>query len=377
MTSPDNDTTIVFGTGDRFEVGTGIAARVDGRSDDPGLGDRVRAAMGASGGSVAFGAAGFEPNAPARFIVPERVETLSRDELAARLADPVPAGDPRLRTRTAEPTEEEFAELVRRALKAIDEEEPLRKVVLGRWLDLRFEAGIEVRRILSALLRQPPHTHVFSLPHPPDARSSEREPTWTLVGGSPELLVERHGRSIGSWPLAGSLPRSADPTRLTESDKDRHEHGLVVDQVTASLTGVSRTPVRAPAPELFGTDSMWHLGTRITAELAAEHTDLGVVELAQLLHPTPAVAGTPTGRARELIAALEPDRRGPMTGWVVRVDAAGDGTAVLAIRSALVDSDRARLFAGAGIVPGSDPDAEVAETGAKFATMLSALGVGE
>uniref|UniRef100_UPI0015F1001F isochorismate synthase n=1 Tax=Pseudonocardia pini TaxID=2758030 RepID=UPI0015F1001F len=162
---------------------------------------------------------------------------------------------------------------------------------------------------------------------------------------------------------------------LLASDKDRREHALVAGQV-ADVLGRFCADLEVPAgPEVIGTPTMWHLSSRITGRLV----DPGVssLELAEALHPTPAVCGVPEDPARAAIADLEADDRGYFTGLVGWTDPRGDGEWVITIRSAEVSGETVRLFAGAGIVEGSEPAAELAETGAKFRTMLRALGVDE
>ena len=201
----------------------------------------------------------------------------------------------------------------------------------------------------------------------------------TLFGASPELLVSRTDRNVVSHPLAGSFPRSNDPAEdqrraeaLQGSAKDRHEHALVVEAIADVLTDYCSELAVPPVPELVPTGTMWHLGTRITGRLA----DPGItaLDLAVALHPTPAVCGVPPDRARAAIAELEGFQRGFYAGAVGWCDAAGDGTWVVAIRCAELSAQGLRLYAGAGIVAGSDPDAELAETEAKFGTMLVVLG---
>lgn len=117
---------------------------------------------------------------------------------------------------------------------------------------------------------------------------------------------------------------------------------------------------------------MWHLSTTVTGELA--DPAVSALDLASALHPTPAVCGTPTEVARAVIAELEPFDRGPYTGMVGWQDADGDGEWVVTIRCAEAEGRSLRLFAGAGVVAASSPEAETAETGAKFRTFLSAVG---
>nr|BFE82385.1 hypothetical protein GCM10020093_049860 [Planobispora longispora] len=202
----------------------------------------------------------------------------------------------------------------------------------------------------------------------------------TLIGASPELLVSRRGRTVISNPLAGSAARSADPAEdrrraaaLAASAKDLHEHRLVVEAVADALAPYCADLDVPNGPELTSTETMWHLSTRVTGVL--RDPDTPVLALAAALHPTPAVCGTPRLRARRAIEELEPFDRGFYTGLVGWTDAAGDGEWAVTIRCAEAAGRMLRLYAGAGIVPGSDPDKELAETSAKFRTMLRALGV--
>jgi menaquinone-specific isochorismate synthase len=198
-----------------------------------------------------------------------------------------------------------------------------------------------------------------------------------LVGASPELLVSRRGRVATSRPMAGTVPRGATAAaeasglaRLTGSDKEGVEHRLVVDAVTEGLAKVADRVEVAPA-EVVRLATVAHLATEVTAELTEPLPS--ALELAGLLHPTPAVGGCPRDAAMAAIAALEPFDRGRYAGPVGWVDAAGDGEWAVALRCAALDGRRARLLAGAGIVPGSDPDDEWAETEHKLAAMLEVL----
>jgi menaquinone-specific isochorismate synthase len=198
-----------------------------------------------------------------------------------------------------------------------------------------------------------------------------------LVGASPELLVSRRGRVATSRPMAGTVPRGATAAaeasglaRLTGSDKEAVEHRLVVDAVTEGLAKVADR-VEVAAAEVVRLATVAHLATQVTAELTEPLPS--ALELAGLLHPTPAVGGCPLDAAMAAIAALEPFDRGRYAGPVGWVDAAGDGEWAVALRCAALDGRRARLLAGAGIVPGSDPDAEWAETEDKLRAVLEVL----
>jgi isochorismate synthase len=196
-----------------------------------------------------------------------------------------------------------------------------------------------------------------------------------FVGASPELLVARDGTTISSKPLAGTAARAADPdgARLLASAKDHAEHAFVADAVRATLEPHCGT-LDVGAPHLLGTSTVWHLATDVRGTVRPDGPT--ALELAALLHPTPAVCGTPRAQARAAIAELEPFDRGLYTGTVGWVDANGDGQWAVALRCAEVEGARARLFAGAGIVAASDPDEELAETDAKMLGLLDALRYG-
>jgi isochorismate synthase len=235
---------------------------------------------------------------------------------------------------------------------------------------------------LARRLGADPHVLRFVAPLPVAAGEA---PAW-LVGATPERLLARRGAQVLSEPLAGSAPRLPDAAAsqaradaLLHSAKDQQEHRYVVQAIADLLAPLCRQ-LRVPdAPSLYATDTMWHLGTRIEGQLkdaspdALAHTSS--VALAALLHPTPAVGGTPRARAVQAIAELEPVPRGFYAGAVGWCDAQGDGDWHVALRCARVQGHEARLFAGAGIVADSIPASEGAETRAKFNAMLHALGV--
>lgn len=294
---------------------------------------------------------------------------------AMSVAPGVPATNPNL---VAEPSAAEYASLVSRALAAMDADagraEALEKIVLAR--TLRVEAREEISPdALMARLGQDPAVTAFRVALPPRGQARR-----TLVGGTPELLVEKSGASITSHPLAGSARREADRTAdrtaseaLLRSEKDQREHAFVVEYIMDALAPWCRELGAPDGTTLTSTRSMWHLGTRITGKLKDPETPS--VLLAALLHPTPAVCGLPMARAYDLIGELEPVPREFYAGAVGWCDQRGDGAWHVAIRCAEISGHVARLYAGAGIVPGSDPMAEAAETGAKFGALLAALGL--
>lgn len=319
-----------------------------------------------------LGALPFDRNAPARLVVPQQLHTATTPLANTPLSGPLLSGY----TQRPTPTPAEYRRSVKRAL-ALLAGDTLDKVVLSRTLLLRGLDPIDIRPLLHNLAchNHAGATFAMDLPPRPDAA-----PLRTLVGASPELLVSRKGRTVLSHPLAGSAPRSSDPIEdrrradaLLASAKDQREHAVVVEAVVAGLRRFCRRVEAPPAPTLLATATMWHLGTPIQGELSDPTTS--ALELAAALHPTPAVCGFPTAQARAAIGALESFERGFYTGAVGWCDAAGDGEWYVTIRCAEVEGHQIRLFAGAGIVPGSQPEAELAETSAKLGTLLRALGL--
>ncbi|MDX2087232.1 MAG: isochorismate synthase [Kofleriaceae bacterium] len=197
-----------------------------------------------------------------------------------------------------------------------------------------------------------------------------------LVAATPERLVQREGKVVRCDALAGSISREGDLEQaaqaLLASAKDRREHAIVALAVRAVLEGAGGL-VDAPAePTVRALRHVLHLYTPFRAELRAPRH---VLDLAARLHPTPAVGGTPSDVAAAWIETHEPVARGWYAAPVGWFDLDGNGELAVALRSGVIEGDRAHLWAGAGIVAGSDPDRELAETEIKLRAMLGALGV--
>lgn len=331
------------------------------------------------GRSVLMGAVPFDIREPARLVVPQRVwhEPASsepvrgpgRAQAARRNGDGIDGpteGAPR-----QEPLPEVFEQSVRRALQ-LSESGELDKVVLSRTLAVQLRRRPDLPALLSRLADRNTRGYTYAVPLVQGG---------VFVGATPELLVRRIGNRVVVNPLAGSAARSADPARdrtiaqtLMASDKDRREHAVVIDEVARALRPLCRTLDVPPAPEVVATDALWHLSTTLVGELADARTTS--LDLALALHPTPAVCGYPTARAHEAIGELEPFARGYFAGFVGWCNVQGDGEWAVALRCAEIHDTAVRLYAGAGVVPGSVPASETAETATKFRTMLSALGLG-
>ncbi len=361
-------------------------------------------------GVVALGALPFDPAAPARLLVPHLtygragdaewvtvVGVGSDDPLGGRAAAgarwrarlvraatrfaSAPSGPPRradgdgaVHARlTASPGGPGYARSVASAVARIDAS-GLEKVVLARCVDVALDPLPAPAAVLERLHRQEPDCTVFTVP----------VPGGRFLGASPELLVSRRGRTVVSCPLAGTIALGDEPgrgaTALLASGKDQSEHRYVVEDIARALSGYCETLSVPEEPAAVLLHSVAHLATRLEGTLRQPPTGPSALpsalDLLGSLHPTPAVGGTPRGEALALIAALEPEPRGFWAGPVGWLSADGDGDWFLGIRSALLNRSGARLLAGAGIVSGSDPAGELAETTIKLRPVLEALAPG-
>jgi isochorismate synthase len=239
-----------------------------------------------------------------------------------------------------------------------------RKVVLARGVRVRTDRPLRPAVLLGQLRRAYPATYLFSV--------------GGFVGASPELLVGRAGERVVAHPMAGTAPRSGDPATdarlaagLLASSNTRAEHRHTIDMVHDTLLPWCSYLDEEAEPSIVAMANVQHLSTRIEGRLSAPAPS--VLELVAALHPTPAVGGSPRDEALAMIAELEDlDRRrfaGPV-GWI---DAQGNGTWAVGIRSAELEEDGAVLYAGVGVVAESDPAAELAETRAKLQALLSAI----
>ncbi len=291
----------------------------------------------------------------------ERVRELRTAPLA--LLDPAPAG--RYRVASAMPPEH-YEAAVARAVELIRGGE-LEKVVLAREVHVHAPREYDPAALFGVLREGFPSCFVFCVGRGDGA----------FLGASPELLLRREGHRVSALALAGSMRRSADPAvddhlgeQLMHSEKDREEHAIVIRRIEHTLRPHALWAAAPPEPTLVKVANIQHLGTPIRAQLAQP---LDVIELLELMHPTPAVGGEPLARARPLIPALEGLDRGWYAGPVGWADATGDGEFCVALRCALLRGRVARCYAGVGVVRDSDPSAELAETEVKLAALLPLL----
>ncbi len=370
-------------------------------------------AEGLGGGPIVVGGFAFAPDggeaphwagfAPASLIVPEvaltrRVSRRDRgegraevrltlaamahpddlaDELMARLErrlaelrdaplpllDPAPAG--RYQVASAMPPEH-YEAAVRSAVRTIEAGE-VEKIVLAREVQVHAPRDYDPAAVFGVLREAFPSCFVFCV-----GRGNA-----TLVAASPELLVRREGHRVSTLALAGSTRRSADPAvddhlgeQLLRDESYREEHAIVARRIERALRPHAVWVAAAPEPELVRIANIQHLATPIRAQLAAP---IEALELAGLMHPTPAVGGEPAAPALRLIPALEGLDRGWYSGPVGWTDGAGDGEFCVALRCALLRGGVAHCYAGNGIVRDSDPAKELAETEIKLQALLPLL----
>ena len=243
----------------------------------------------------------------------------------------------------------------------------LEKVVLGRSVVVTSHEAPQPFELAERLRSDYPACYTFGW----------REGDATFVGASPELLVATHEQSIRSHPLAGSAPRGegedldrAIGEALMASSKDRSEHWLVVQDITRRLEPVTHELTVAEHPSLRKLAHVQHLSSEIVGTLSE---DLSVIEVAGLIHPTPAVGGSPGPESLALISKLEDMDRGWYAGGLGWRNGDGSGEIAVALRCALLRGPQAYVYAGSGIVADSDPYAELEETRLKFRTIMRLL----
>jgi menaquinone-specific isochorismate synthase len=399
----------------RIELPRGLTdaaavAKVAGRLAAIRHGDDV---AGPGTGPVALGALPFVRDAPGSLVVP-RVVIGRRDgeawitttarpgsgpsaaHLADRMtsdalggfADPRPA--PSQFTLTSAMDHDDWGRLVAGAVAHIDDG-ALGKVVLARQVDVTANRPFVTSDVLSRLLALYPTCMVFRVDG--------------FLGASPELLIERRGAHVASHPLAGTIGRSGDLATdealiagLLASPKERREHAYVIEGLRRTLGPVCESLDIPDKPTVLELRNVSHLATHLSGVLSAVpdgpdgspghpgravapgdepvHPGFAVPTALQLVarvHPTPAVGGTPTNEAVAYIGQVEGFDRGRYAGPVGWMDARGDGSWAIGLRSAHVDGDHATMYAGVGIVAGSRPGPELQETQLKLQALLAAL----
>ena len=258
---------------------------------------------------------------------------------------------------------ESFTQNVRAALEKVNSG-VLHKVVLARQIVGTSNSPIDPRQLTSGLESAYPDTHIFAL--------------GGLVGASPETLASVRGGTLSATVLAGSTGRGVNPDddqrhaeELAQSAKDLDEHEYAVSSAVQSLEQSGFGPVVADEPRALKLKNLWHLATDIKSEVP---TGLTAFDVLGTLHPTAAVAGTPTEAALSLIDELEPFDRGFFGGPVGWCDSQGNAEFAIALRCAQLSDNRKTItaHAGAGIVADSIPEKELLETDLKFLPIIDA-----
>ena len=259
-----------------------------------------------------------------------------------------------------------FKSAVASALKSIEKEE-LSKIVIAHATDVFSATPFNIIHSLNNLRQRHSDCYIFST-------SNGRG--HSFIGASPERLISIQNQRLVTDALAGSAPRgktasedASFASRLLSSQKEQREHQAVTQFIIQRLRQLDLTPQRSPR-QLLQLSNIQHLWTQIYAQLPAHVNPLDIVAR---LHPTPAVAGVPTQRACEQIRRYETFDRGLYAAPLGWIDYQGNSHFIVGIRSALIKGNHARLYAGAGIVAGSDPDKEFAEVQLKLQSLLKAL----
>ncbi|ELZ13562.1 isochorismate synthase [Halovivax asiaticus JCM 14624] len=273
---------------------------------------------------------------------------------------------PRLESQQRSTTPDEWRHQVRRAVEAIDTTE-LQKIVLAQSLTATLDGALALPTMLTRLRRRYPACYRFAI----DGTDGS-----TFFGATPERLISKDGTTFETEALAGSVPRGETPDEesshaddLRQSEKLDAEHAFVVDAIRTNLTDlVESIAIRPQTIKRLAT--IQHLQTPMHGQIGA---NTHVLDIVRALHPTPAVGGVPQTQACETIRSIEPIDRGWYAAPIGWFDEHGDGEFAVGIRSGVISGERVTLFAGNGIVAGSDADEEAAEIDLKFRSILDEL----
>lgn len=309
---------------------------------------------------------GTDPAVAIFFGAEEEIDSIVQRDLVAEalnIVDVAPGDSPDHFTLEAVIAHETFRHKVADAVSAI-EKGHIEKVVLARELAITANRPFSQQDLLGRLRALHPSCLSFAIDG--------------FFGATPELLLRKDGHRTTSIPLAGTIARSGDPEEderhardLMHSEKDRSEHQFVIDEICRILSSFADEIDVPSKPHILELRNVVHLATSIEAKLESQATT--ALEIATQLHPTPAICGVPRAAAQRYIADHEGFSRDHYAGLVGYIDAHGDGEWWIGIRSAIVDGNTARMFAGVGIVADSDPASELAETQLKLQAMLAVL----
>ena len=332
---------------------------------------------GGGTGPILFTSFAFDENQPAKLIIPQIVigqkngkswitwigET-SQPEIS-QLKNSVVSGE--IKWQAGSISEEKWRSQVAVAIKSINDGK-LEKVVLARDLTATSTSAIDARQLLKRLEIEYPSTWLFLVDG--------------LVGATPELLVRLSKSLVTSRVLAGTIRKTGDEDRdltlaasLAKSSKDLEEHEYAVRSVADALAPFCSSTNVPDSPFVLHLSNVMHLATDVTGVLNDSAKPTDIFTLISELHPSAAVCGTPTKKASELITELEQMNRGRYAGPVGWIDIHGDGEIAIALRCGQISQDKLKIqiYAGCGVVAGSDPEKEFAESQAKLMPMRTAL----
>lgn len=326
-----------------------------------------------NGPEIVMGAIPFWSDCPTALVLPQHTSELSSEQVSVMQRHHVSRMRPLPALQVQSHDHAAYERSVRQVLSLIDRG-LIRKLVLSREVDYEATEKIDTQAVLSRLLFCHPSAYVFSVP------LSYANRTGVFIGASPELLVSRQGSNVHAMPLAGSIAAEDDPAQnaartaaLQTSQKDRLEHAYTADAVMRTLSAYCENVTCPETPEVVRAGSIHHLASPISGIIRSPK--VSSIDLAEALHPTPAVGGVPQKNAAQRIREIEGRPRGLYAGMVGWCDSDGNGEWALSLRCAEVSGRTAKLFAGGGIVSGSEPAAEFAETETKLSTMLAALNL--
>ncbi len=332
--------------------------------------DEVSALQKQYNGQMIIGAIPFDSRTKATIIVPEKLMYYQNSDFIDDLQ--IKNQSSTIIQDTDIPERHQFNEMIQHAIHYINDQQ-FNKVVLARILNLRLEAEPQVSAWLTNLIKKNKHGYIFSI-----GTDYHR----SLIGASPELLVKKEGKMVTINPLAGSRKLTWNKEKdaelemeLLHSKKDLHEHKIVVDFMCERLYPYLSDIDFNEEPDTLYTDTMIHLSTVIKGEV--KNDSISSLDLAALLHPTPAICGEPQKQSLDFIQKIEPFNRGYYTGLVGYMEGNGDGEWVITIRCAEIKDKEITLFAGAGIVNSSIQNSEYNEISGKFTTILNAMGLNE
>ncbi|MBD2022139.1 isochorismate synthase [Leptolyngbya sp. FACHB-36] len=305
-------------------------------------------------------------NRPLAHVVDETWETIQAIK-AIRYEFPGPVFQAHGWTTRRDVTDTQHFKQAVRSIRTAIQRQDFHKLVLAHAIDVRSPLPFQTTATLHNLRTLYPDCYTV-------ATSSGTG--HTFVSASPERLVSLRDRQLYTDALAGSAPRgkttdddAAVAEQLLHSAKDLHEHQLVVDFISGCLQQLGLTPERSPL-RLLRLPNIQHLHTPLRAVVPPQ---VSLLDIVAALHPTPAVAGVPRDLTCQQIRRYEQFERSLYAGAIGWLDHQGNGEFIVGIRSALIDGCCARLFAGAGIVAGSDPEQELAEVQLKLQALLQAI----